>query len=181
VNPVRIERVRPELPAGYEVADISGRAAPIALWGFGGTWTADPAHCATLGDPVVDEATTRGWSGSGPGGIVYAVVTAAHPVDPVLVDQCGQWAVSTGHTSGTVTRVAAPAIDAATTVGMATVATTVVEGGTETRSHADTFVAYLGDYAAFVTVLTDPGSPNPPLGQDFAAALLVKTVSALRG
>ncbi|MBW8711263.1 MAG: DUF5642 family protein, partial [Mycobacterium sp.] len=54
-------------------------------------------------------------------------------------------------------------------------------GGTETRSHADTFTAYLGDYVTFVTVVSDPGSPNPALGQDFAADLLVKTVSALRG
>ncbi len=64
---------------------------------------------------------------------------------------------------------------------MATVAKTVVEGGTETTSTAYTFSAYLGDYLAFVTVVTDPGSPNPPLGQEFAAELLVKTVSALRG
>jgi hypothetical protein len=56
-----------------------------------------------------------------------------------------------------------------------------VEGGTETTSTASTFSAYLGDYAALITVVTDPGSPNPPLGQDFAADLLVETVSALRG
>ena len=91
------------------------------------------------------------------------------------------WTLSAGHSSGSVTLVAAPAIDGAATVGMATVTTTVVEGGTETHSHADTFAAYLGDYVAYVTVVTDPGSPNPPLGQDFAAELLVKTVSALRG
>ena len=64
---------------------------------------------------------------------------------------------------------------------MDTVAKTVVEGGTETTSTAYTFGAYLGDYLAFVTVVMEPGSPNPPLGQDFAADLLVKTVSALRG
>ena len=64
---------------------------------------------------------------------------------------------------------------------MDTVANTVVEGGTETTSSAYTFSAYLDDYLAFVTVVMDPGSPNPPLGQEFAADLLVKTVSALRG
>ena len=89
--------------------------------------------------------------------------------------------MSAGHTSGTVAFAAAPAIDGAATVGLSTTTTTVVEGGTETHSHADTFTAYLGDYVAFVTVVSDPGSPNPPLGQDFAADLLVKTVSALRG
>jgi hypothetical protein len=46
---------------------------------------------------------------------------------------------------------------------------------------ASTFSAYLDDYLVFVTVVTDPGSPNPPLGQEFAADLLVKTVSVLRG
>jgi hypothetical protein len=64
---------------------------------------------------------------------------------------------------------------------MATASTTVVEGGTETRSHADTVTAYLGDHIAFVALLTDPGSPNPQLGAQFAADLMTKTVSALRG
>ena len=35
VNPARIERVRTELPSGYEVAALSGRAAPVAFWGLG--------------------------------------------------------------------------------------------------------------------------------------------------
>ena len=51
----------------------------------------------------------------------------------------------------------------------------------ETTSSVYTFSAYLGDNLVFVTVVADPGSPNPPLGQEFAADLLVKTVSALRG
>jgi Domain of unknown function (DUF5642) len=184
VNPANIERVRGEVPDGYEVADVADRAAPVALWGFGPDWTADPPQCGVLAHPVVEPVTTRGWSGSGAGGIVYAVVTGAPPdpveFDPALIAECGQWTLSAGHTSGTVTFVAAPAIEGVATVGIATATTTVVEGGTETHSHADTFTAYLGDYVTFVAVVTDPGSPNPPRGQDFAAALLVKTVSALR-
>jgi hypothetical protein len=182
VNPARIERVRVDLPSGYEVAPLAGRAAPFAFWGFGPGWTADPPRCLALADPVADAATTRGWSASGAGGIVYAVVAgSAATLDRSLIDECGQWTVSAGRTSGSVTSVAAPAIDGAATVGLSTTATTVVEGGTETHSHVDTFTAYLGDYVAFITVVTDPGSPNPALGQDFAAELLVKTVSALRG
>jgi hypothetical protein len=182
VNPARIERVRADLPSGYEVAALSGRAAPVAFWGFGPDWTADPPRCLALADPVADAAKTRGWSASGAGGIVYAVVAgSAATLDRSLIDECGQWTVSAGRTSGSVTVVAAPAIDGAATVGLSTTATTVVEGGTETHSHADTFTAYLGDYVACITVVTDPGSPNPALGQDFAAELLVKTVSALRG
>ena len=138
-----------------------------------------------LASPAADEATTKGWSGSGPGGIVHAVVTgsptAPVTLDPAVLAECGQWTVMSGNTTGTVNLIDAPAIDGATTVGMDTVAKTVVEGGTETASTAYTFSAYLGDYLAFVTVVTDPGSPNPPLGQEFAADLLVKTVSALRG
>jgi hypothetical protein len=97
------------------------------------------------------------------------------------MDECGQWTVSAGHTAASVGFVAAPTIDGAATVGLSTSTTTVVEGGTETHSHADTFTAYLGDYVVFVTVVSDPGSPNPALGQQFALDLLVKTVSALRG
>jgi Domain of unknown function (DUF5642) len=181
VNPARIERVRTELPAGYEVAAQSGRAAPVAFWGLRHDWAAHPPRCGALADPVAD-AATRGWSASGAGGIVYAVVAGSTAtLDPSLIDECGQWMVSAGHTTGSVAFVAAPAIDGAATVGLSTTTTTVVEGGSETHSHADTFTAYLGDYVAFVTVVSDPGSPNPPLGQEFAADLLVKTVSALRG
>lgn len=182
VNPARIERVRAELPSGYEVAALTGMAAPVAFWGLGPDWAADPPRCGALADPAAGATTTRGWSASGAGGIVYAMVAGSTAtLDPSLIDDCGQWSVSAGHTSGAVTFVAAPAIDGSATVGLSTTTTTVVEGGTETHSHADTFTAYLGDYVAFVTVVSDPGSPNPPLGQGFAADLLVKTVSALRG
>jgi hypothetical protein len=197
VNPANIARVRTDLPAGYEIADIDGgqersdpgfsrsRAAPAAMWGFGPGWTADPSQCGALAEPVVDGAVTRGWSGSGGGGIVYAVVTGSPPapvgLDAALLAECGRWTLSAGHTSGSVTFIAAPTIEGVATVGVSAATTIVVEGGTETDSHADTFTAYLGDYVAIVTVVTDPGSPNPPLGQEFAAELLVKTVSALRG
>ena len=182
VNPARIERVRAQLPTGFEVTPLSGRAAPVAFWGLAPDWTADPPRCGPLADPVADATTTRGWSASGAGGIVYAAVAASKAtLDPTLIEECGQWTVSAGHTSGSVTFVAAPAIDGAVTVGLSAATTTVVEGGTETHSHGDTFAAYLDGYVAFVTVVTDPGSPNPSLGQDFAAELLVKTVAALRG
>jgi uncharacterized protein DUF5642 len=184
VNPANIARVRTGLPAGYEVGYINGRAAPATMWGFGPGWTADPPQCGALAEPVVDGAVTRGWSASGGGGIVYAVVTGSPPVpvglDPALLAECGQWTLMVGHTSGSVTLIAAPTIEGVATVGMSAATTIVVEGGTETDSHADTLTAYLGDYVAVVTVVTDPGSPNPPLGQEFAAELLVKTVSALR-
>ena len=89
--------------------------------------------------------------------------------------------MTSGNTAGIVSLIDAPVIDGATTVGMDTQAKTVVEGGTETLSAAYTFSAYVDDYLVFVTVVTDPGSPNPPLGREFAADLIVKTVSALRG
>ena len=185
VNPANISRARGELPAGYEVADVAGPVSPVAFWGFGPGLVTEPSGCGVLAGPATDGATTRGWSGSGPGGIVHTVVigspTAPVTFDPAVLAACGQWTVMSGNTTGTVNLIEAPPIDGATTVGMATVAKTVVEGGTETTSSASTFIAYLGDHLAFVTVVTDPGSPNPPLGQEFAADLLVKTVSALRG
>jgi hypothetical protein len=182
VNVADVARVRGDLPAGYEVADLVGRVAPLAFWGFGPQWVADPPQCGVLADPPVDGATVRGWSGSGSGGIVYVVAAAALGApDPALIGECGTSTLTAGHTSGTVTTVEAPAIEAATTLGVRTEATTVVEGGTETHSHADTFTAYFEGYAAYVTVVTDPGASAPVLGADFAAALLVKTVSALRG
>ncbi|MGV0779328.1 DUF5642 family protein [Mycolicibacterium sp. XJ775] len=190
VNPARIDRVRQELPSGYEVVAIDPRATPVSLWGFGPDWTAAPARCAAAAAP--DTEPGRGWSASGPGGIVYAAVAkekAGHPgadaPDPDAEGTCEQWSVSGGHSTGTVTPVAAPVIEGAVTAGMSTAVTTVVEGGTETRSHADTFTADLhsegADYHVFITVVTDPGSPNPALDTAFTSDLLVKSVSALRG
>ncbi|MCV7301140.1 DUF5642 family protein [Mycobacterium barrassiae] len=182
VNPARIDRVREDLPDGYEVANISGPVAPTALWGYGSLWTADPPQCGLLSDPVVDPASTKGWSGSGTGGIVYAVVAdLAVGLDPGVAAECQHWTLSAGQTSGSVTLTTAPTIEGAQTLAMATSTKTVVEGGTETRSHADTVTAYLDSHVAFVTVVTDPGSPHPQLGADFANELLVKTVAALRG
>jgi hypothetical protein len=193
INLADVGRVRGDLPAGYEIADLVGRAAPVAFWGFGPQWVADPPQCGGLSDPPVDGATIRGWSGSGPGGIVYVVAAASGGqersdpgsvravVDPAVLGECGTSTLTAGHTSGTVTTVDAPVIDAATTLGLRTETTTVVEGGTETHSHADTFTAYFEGYTTYVTVVTDPGSAGPVLDADFAAALLVKTVAALRG
>lgn len=181
VNPARIDRVRQELPPGYEVVGIDPHATPVSLWGFGPNWTADPAECAASAAPETDPA--RGWSASGPGGIVYAAIARVNgvPVEPGPDAQCEQWSVSGGHAVGSVTAAAAPTIEGAVTAGMSTAVTTVVEGGTETRSHADTLTADLSGYHLFITVVTDPGSPNPGLGPTFTSDLLVKTVSALRG
>ncbi|RDH76298.1 hypothetical protein DVS77_22510 [Mycolicibacterium moriokaense] len=186
VNPARISRVREDLPPGYEVADLTGPVSPAAFWGFGAGWVTDPPQCRVLAGPDADDAD--GWSGSGPGGIVHAAVSGspaspASPAgfDPGVLPECGQWTVVAGNTTGTVRLIDAPPIDGATTVGMDTDARTVVEGGTVTTSKAYTYSAYLDHYLVFITLVTDPGSPNPPLGQEFAADLLVKTVSALRG
>jgi hypothetical protein len=185
VNPARISRVRSELPPGYEIAELGGPASPAAFWGFKPGWVTEPPQCGVLAGPANDEATTKGWSGSGPGGIVHVAVTGspASPVtlDPAIVAECGQWTVASGNTTGTVNLIDARAIENVTTVGLDTQVDTIVEGGTRTSSAAYTFSAYFDDYLAFVTVVTDPGSPNPPLGREFAADLLVKTVSALRG
>jgi Domain of unknown function (DUF5642) len=183
VNPARIDRVREVLPDGYEVSNYRGPPVPFALWGFRDPPVSDPVQCAVLGAPAVDAATAKGWSASGPGGIVYAVVAdaASGPPDPALLAECGRWTAVSGRTTGTVTGIPGPAVDAAETVGMTTTAVTVVEGGTETRSRTETFVAHLGRHLCFVAVVTDPGSPLPALGPGFASDLLAETVSTLRG
>lgn len=181
MNPAAVARVRAELPDGYEIADLAGPVAPLSLWGFGDTWTAEPQPCGALGELPGDGAL-HGWSASGSGGIIHAVVVDARVgLDPALTESCGRWTVSGGHTSGAVTLTAAPAIEGATTLGMTTAAATVVEGGTETRSHADTFAAYLTDHVVYVTVVTDPGASGALLGADVASDLMVKTVAAVRG
>ena len=169
VEPARIDRARHALPPGYEVTPYTGAPTPLAVWGLAGPVEAQPAQCVELAAPPVRPDSAQGWSASGPGGIIYAEAAA-----------CQSWTATAGHTSATVRELPAPALEAAHTVGMATAATTVVEGGTETRADADTFVAHLGQFVCFVALVTDPGSAYPRLDAAFAADLVVETVSALR-
>ncbi|OBB57758.1 hypothetical protein A5757_18095 [Mycobacterium sp. 852013-51886_SCH5428379] len=181
IDPTRIDRARYALPPGYEVTGVSGRVTPVAQWGFGPEWRAEPDRCAALSDPAVDPATLRGWSASGAGGIVYAVAaTGASGIDPARVGECATWQISAGPSTGTARLVAAPAVAGAQTVAMAAESLTVVEGGTETRSEATTAMAAQDGRLVYVTVVTDPGSPNPVLDGRFAAELLAETVTALR-
>lgn len=181
MTPSNIRRLRPAFPSGYEVTDVSGARSPAGYWGFGADWTADPGQCASLAAPVTGNTQSQGLAGSGPGGIVYVAVAAAEPLNPGVVAACSHWTMIGGRTSATVALTPAPDIDAVPTVGMSTAARTVVEGGTETDSESQTVSAYLGDYVAYVVVVTDPGAPQPPLAPDFAATLLAKAVAALRG
>ncbi len=185
VNPAHIKRVGRELPPGYEVAAVSGIAGPPATWGLGAGWTADPPGCAELSDPAHGQGeSAQGISGSGAGGIVYALVTALPrgPVapDPALVDECSHWTMTNGRATVRVQLIDAPRIDGVPTLGMAADTSTSVEGGNEIASRANTFTAYLSGYYAFTTAITDPGSPQPPLPPQSVADLLVKSVTELR-
>jgi Domain of unknown function (DUF5642) len=185
VDPDNIRRVRRDLPPGYEVRGVSGVAAPQEIWGVGGAGAASPGRCAALADPAGGHGqSARGISGSGAGGTVYAVVVAV-PSGSVALDQsllvvCRQWSLTGKRANARIHLVGPPHIDGAETLGMDAEVTTSVEGGNEIGSRASTFTAYLGDYYAFTTLVSDPGSPNPALTQQFAADLLVKTVAALR-
>jgi hypothetical protein len=186
VNPANIKRIRPALPAGYEIADVSGPVSAAGLWGFGSGWTAAPPPCAALADPAPADPGARGYSASGPGGTVYVVVAVPErgAPDAELIGDCARWTMTFKHTMGEVTLAPmseAPHIDGADTIAMTVGTRTVVESGTETDGRAVTAQAYLGDHVAFVTLVTDPGSPHPPLDSQFAGDLLVATVAALRG
>jgi hypothetical protein len=186
VDPGNIRRVRRELPPGYEVAPLADMTAPPSIWGLGAAGVATPPRCAALADPAGGQGQrAQGISGSGEGGTVYAVVVAA-PTGPVALDhalvaQCRQWRMTGRRARAHVQLVDAPHIDVAETVGMTVEIVTSVEGGNEIASQASTFIAYLGDYYAFTTLISDPGSPHAALTPQFAADLLMKTVSAVRG
>jgi hypothetical protein len=186
VNPANIKRIRPALPAGYEIADVSGPLSAAGLWGFGSGWTATPPQCAALADPAPADPGARGYSASGPGGTVYVVVAVPgqDAPDPGLIGECAQWTMTFAHTTGEVSLIpisAAPHIDGVDTVAMTVTTRMVVESGTETDGNAVTTQAYVDGHVVFVTLVTDPGSPHPPLDSHFVGDLLVATVSALRG
>jgi len=86
-----------------------------------------------------------------------------------------------GHTSAEVTRTEAPVIEGAVTVAWRAATRTIVEAGSETNALATTASAYVDHNVVYVTLITDPGSPDPPLDSRFVADTLATTVAALRG
>ena len=191
VNPANINRVGRELPPNYEVTTgIPSAASPRVIWRLEAGARAKPPQCATLADPGNGrDQSAQGVSGSGSGGIVDAVVVSLpglrEPPEPFALDHnvvaaCGQWTMMAGRTTVSVHLTDAPRVDGAETLGMVADVRTSVESGTVIDSRAYTFTAYLGDYYAFTTLTTDPGSALPALPPQFAADLLVKTVSTLR-
>ena len=182
VNPANIKRIRSALPPGYEIADVTGPVSVAGLWGFGPGWIADPARCAVLADPAPGDEGARGYSASGQGGTVHVVVAAAPGApDSGLVAECASWTMTFAHTTGEVTVGNPPRIDGADTVALTASTRTVVESGRETNGQASTVQAYLDGHVVFVTLVTDPGSPYPPLNSQFITDLLTATVTALRG
>lgn len=186
INPANIRRVGRELPPGYEETNIARASSPRAIWGLGADPLVDPPQCLALADPAPGgDQPPQGVSGSGPGGILDAVVVPVSkgPVvlDHDLVSGCPHWQLTVGRTVVGVDLIDAPHVDGAQTVGMVADIRAAAESTSEIASRAYTFVAYLGDFYAFTTLTTDPGSMLPPLPAQFAADLLVKTVSTLRG
>ncbi|OBJ89831.1 DUF5642 family protein [Mycobacterium asiaticum] len=185
INPANIRRVGRDLPPGYEVSNVPRAASPRAIWGVGGDAGAVPPQCIALAEPATEpDPAAQGVSGSGPGGILDAVVVpvaAGSRPNRELVSACARWELSAGRTKVSIQSADAPRIDGAETIGMVADIRAAVESGSEIDSRAYTFVAYLGQYCAFTTLTTDPGSMLPPLPAQFAADLLVKTVSTLRG
>lgn len=188
VNPANIKRVVRDLPPGYEATmGIPTGATPAVIWSLGPDASdikARPPQCGTLADPGNGrDQSAQGVSGSGSGGIIDAVVVALPgPVDlpDDVVAACGQWTMTAGRTTASVHLTGAPHIDGAQTLGMVADIKSSVESGTEIDSRTYTFTAYLGNFYAFTTLTTDPGSVVPALPPQFAADLLVKTVSTLR-
>ncbi len=188
VNPASIKRVVRELPPNYEVTTgVPSAASPPVIWSVehdASDLRVKPPQCAALADPGTGrDQTAQGVSGSGAGGIVDAVVVALPgPVDldHGIVAACGRWTMIDGHTTAVVRLTDPPQIDGVETLGMVADTKSSVEAGSEIDSRVYTFTAYLGNYYAFTTLTTDPGSALPTLPPQFAADLLVKTVSALR-
>jgi Domain of unknown function (DUF5642) len=186
VQPANIKKVSRELPPGYEVTTgIPSGASPRSILELDADATAKPPQCVVLADPGNDrDQSAQGVSGSGAGGIVDAVVVALHPgpvlLDHDLVTSCGQWTMAGQRATAGLRLIDPPHIDGAETLGFVADIRTTVESGSEIDSRAYTFIAYLGDYYAFTTLTTDPGSVLPALTPQYAADLLVKTVSTLR-
>ena len=162
---------------GYEFGALPVPAASTTFWGMPAGSVADPQDCGALVAPPADGV--RGWSASGPGGIVYA--TAMPGSAPELAVDCHAWTLSTGRARATVDRTDAPQIAGARTLGMTAHIATSVENGAQTHTQATTLIAYVDALAVSVTMVTDPGAVAPPLPADLPATLLDAAVRSVRG
>jgi len=185
VNPANIKKVVRELPPNYEVTTgIPTAVSPRVIWNRDADGRVKPPQCATLADPGDGrDQAAQGVSASGAGGVIDAIVVSLP--GPAVLDQdvvaaCGQWSMTSARTAISVRLIDPPQIDGAETVAMVADIKSSVEAGTEIDSRTYTFIAYLGNFYAFTTLTTDPGSALPALPPQFAADLLVKTVSTLR-
>lgn len=164
---------------GYEFGALPAPAVPTTFWGMSAGSAADPPDCAALMAAPADGV--RGWSASGPGGIVYATAAPAVAPAPDLVGDCHSWTLSTGRARAAVDRTDAPRIADARTLGMTAHITTSVENGAQTHSQATTLIAYVDTLAVSITMVTDPGAVAPALPADLPATLLDAAVRSVRG
>lgn len=181
-DPAAIGRMRQQLPndlQSYEFGPLPAPAVPTTFWGMSSESAADPPACAALVAAPADGV--RGWSASGPGGIVYVSAAPGGAPAPELVGDCHTWTLSTGRARAAIDVTDAPAIADARTLGMTAHITTSVENGAQTHSQATTLIAYVDTVAVSITTVTDPGAVAPPLPADLPAALLAAAVRSVRG
>jgi hypothetical protein len=177
-NSAGIDKVRTQLPKGYEIAPLPKPALPATFWGMPPHWTSEPAPCGVL--PTSDGGEIRGWSASGAGGIIYATAGPALAPPAELLNSCPEWTLTADHAVAAISRSAPPPIADAQTLALAVEVSSRVENGAKTQSQAMTSVAYLDNLAVSVTVVTDPGASGPVLPPEFPATLLAAAVRAVR-
>ncbi|WP_280829510.1 DUF5642 family protein [Mycobacterium sp. OTB74] len=177
-NSAGIDKIRTQLPKGYEIAPLPKPAVPTTFWGLPPHWTSDPARCGVL--PTPDDDEIRGWSASGPGGIVYATAGPAVAPSAAMLDACPQWILTADQSVAAISHAKPPLIPDAQTLALAVGVSSRVENGAKTQSQAVTLVAYLDILAVSVTVVTDPGVSGPALPPEFATTLLAAAVRAVR-
>ncbi len=173
--------MRRELPKelqSYEFGPLPAPAVPTAFWGMSAESAADPPDCAALVAAPADGV--RGWSASGPGGIVYVTAAPGAAPAPEVARDCSGWTLSAGRARAAVDAADAPRIAGARTLGMTAHVTTRVENGAQTHSQATTLIAYVDTLAVSVTMVTDPGAVAPPLPADLPATLLEAAVRSVR-
>ena len=179
-DPAGIDRIRSRLPAAYEIATLPKPPMPVTFWGFTAGWAPDPVPCGVL-VTVAAGVPVRGWSASGPGGIVYALAAPGAVPSREVIDECANWTLGGGRTTASVSVHDGPPVPDATTIAMTADIATRVENGTETRSHATTLIAYTDALAISVTVVTDPGAGGQPQQEQLPEQMLGAAVRAIRG
>ena len=99
-----LTRVRAELPAGYEVRELTGALSAPGLWGFGPGWSATRLSAGALAEPADGDPPRAAYPPRGGRNTLRRRGRQRRRCAPMgVLTECSRWTMAFGHTIAEVT------------------------------------------------------------------------------